>query len=668
MVTSHEEYLKLCKEIWRHNTLYQKGIPEISDKEYDNLYLALETLEKEHPEWCYPGSPTQRVGETISGKFPVVAHLNPMLSLTNTYSPKEVEEFIQRMRKNLEIEHPVFCCELKMDGIAFTAHYKDGLFTQGVTRGDGKQGDDVTTNMRTIRALPLELPIANPPSHIEVRGEVFMPHAVFHTLNQSRAALDLELWANPRNAAAGSLKLLDPKETARRQLSVVFYGVGDSKTLPIKKQSEVHSYLENLGLPILNMWKKCTSTEEIFAFANEVEKARPNFPFDIDGLVIKIDDLNAQDQLGYTNKAPRWAVAYKFAAEQATTRLHSVTIQVGRTGILTPVAELDPVLLAGSTIARATLHNFEDIKRKDIRVGDLVTIEKGGDVIPKVVGVDLSGRSNHSTPLVPPTHCPACGSPVIKSDGEVAVRCPNSNECPEQQYRRLLHFVGKQGMDIDTLGSKVLEQLIQKGFIQKLPDIYRLTPQQLYQLEGFKQKSVDNLLKAIEESKKVSLPRFMMALGINHVGSGMAELLAQQAKSLENLSRMTTEDLLKIHGVGQKVAEAITTYFENPERKEEIIELKNLGVEPIHIVREIKDNTFFQGKTCVITGTLQSMSRQEASQKIKQLGGKVTESVTRKTDFVLAGESPGSKLSKAIELNIQIVDETKFINMLNYTI
>ncbi|MFA6916256.1 MAG: NAD-dependent DNA ligase LigA [Parachlamydiales bacterium] len=661
--TSHTEYLALCKEIWSHNRLYyQQHAPQVSDKEYDRLYALLEQCEKDHPEWIFPGSPTQRVAEGLSGAFPTVAHKSPMLSLSNTYNREEVQDFIQRVKKLLEIPDPVFCCELKMDGIAISAKYENGIFVQGTTRGDGKTGDDVTINMRTIQSLPLQLPMDNPPAILEVRGEVFMPHSVFHQANAAKAAQSEELWANPRNAAAGSLKLLDPKEAARRKLSIVFYGLGNTKGLPVKTQSQVHDFLEKCGLPTLALRNHCKTLEEIFDFARKVADARPTLPFDIDGIVIKLDSLEGQQHLGTTAKAPRWAVAYKFAAEQATTKIHAITVQVGRTGVLTPVAELDPVKLAGSTIARATLHNYDEIKRKDIRVGDLVTIEKGGDVIPKVVGVDLSGRGEHSKPWHMPNECPVCGTAVVQVQGEVAVRCPNTKGCPEQQLRRLFHFVSKGGMDIDTLGEKVLEQLIQKGFVQKLPDIYRLNAEQLFQLEGFKQKSVENLLNAIETSKKVPLTRFLLALGIKHVGEGIAELLAEKSATIQGLSALTTQDLLSIDGIGEKVAESVLSFFADSEHREEIDELLSLGVNPIQETRQIQYNPFFQNKTFVITGTLPTLSRQEAIEAIKSRGGKVTDSVTKKTDCLLAGEAAGSKLNKAQLLGIEIIDEKTFLS------
>lgn len=663
---TYKDYINLCKEIWRHNALYYLyHKPEISDKQFDQLLKRLEAIEKDHPDWVYAGSPSQRVAESLSGSFPVVRHKTPMLSLANTYNKKEVEDFIKRVRKLTNEGDITYCCELKMDGIAVSVTYVNGIFSQGVTRGDGKQGDDITQNLRAIRTLPLQLPVERPPEVLEVRGEVFMPHAVFHALNMQRTAEGEELWANPRNAAAGSMKLLDSKESAKRQLAIVFYGLGDSSNVDIHSQFQVHTYLDDLGLPTLFMRRKCSHVDEIFVFADEVAALRPNLPFDIDGVVIKVDDLSMQQEIGSTAKAPRWAVAYKFAAEQATTRIHAITVQVGRTGVLTPVAELDSVPLAGSTISRATLHNFEEVQRKDIRVGDLVTIEKGGDVIPKVVGVDIAGRPAHSEPFKPPTHCPVCGTPVVKVAGEVAIRCPNIKSCPEQHLRRLLHFVSKSGMDIDTLGEKVMEQLADKGFVQSLPDIFRLKAEQLFQLDGFKEKSVQNLLSAIEKSKKVTLSRFIMALGIKHVGEGTADLLAQHSGSLENLMDITPKELLQIEGIGEKVAESVLNFFADNEHRQEISELKELGITPLHETMQIIESPFFAGKTFVITGTLSSQSRQEAAEAIKLRGGKVSDSVSSKTNYLVAGEAAGSKLAKAQSLGVRVLSEGEFLKTLN---
>jgi DNA ligase (NAD+) len=550
-----------------------------------------------------------------------------------------------------------------MDGIAVSVRYEKGLYVRGVTRGDGKQGDDATINIKTINALPLQLYGRDVPDVLEIRGEVFMTHRAFEESNAQRKLNDEPLWANPRNAAAGSLKLLDPKEASKRQLSIVFYGIAEDSSHKLKSQFETHEYLKSHGLPILPLLAKCHSLDEIWKFAEKVRKARANLPFDIDGIVIKLDNLRDQEQIGATGKNPRWAVAYKFAAEQAVTRIRDITVQVGRTGILTPVAELEPVLLAGSTIARATLHNEEEVQRKDIRVGDTVTIEKGGDVIPKVLDVHLALRPADSHAWKMPDRCPSCGTEVIRHSGEVAVKCPNKH-CTEQKLRILEHFASKSAMDIDGLGERIIEQLVQHGFVTLPSDFYYLTATELLQLEGFKEKSVQNLLAGIEKSKSVTLQRFIMALGISHVGIGTADLLAQKAQDLETLSTMTEDQLLLIDGIGPKVASSVVEFFNDPRNQDEISKLLACGVIPEKLSIKLIKGHAFNDKTFVLTGSMQNYSRTQAASLIKERGGKVTETVSKKTDYVVAGESPGSKYDKAVKLGITILTEEDFSKLL----
>lgn len=662
---THEDYKKLCEEIWYHNKLYyvdQK--PIISDEQFDHLLKKLEAIEQQHPEWISTTSPSQRVGESALG-FKTIEHRIPMLSLANTYSQEEIGEFIQRVQKLTGHQKLTFSCELKMDGVAISASFKQGEFVQGVTRGDGKRGDDITANMKTIEALPLKLYGKNLPDFIEVRGEVFMPHAVFKKLNEEKAAMGEDPWANPRNAAAGSLKLLDPHEVARRRLGIVFYGIAEMSPPEIASQFETHAYLKSLGLPILPFMAKCHTLEDIWQFTEQIRAVRPSLPFDIDGIVIKLDNVKEQNNLGVAGKNPRWAVAYKFAAEQALTTIHAITVQVGRTGVLTPVAELDPVFLAGSTISRATLHNEEEVQRKDIRVGDYVYIEKGGDVIPKVDRVELSKRPLDSHAWRMPTHCPSCGEKVIKVEGEVAVRCPNAENCRDQQLLRLIYFASKPAMDIDNLGEKVVQHLFDKGFIRNPSDIYRLTAEQLYQIPNFKDKSVKNLLEAIQKSKEVSLDKFIMALGIKYVGQGTAEDLAKASGDIHALLSKSYEDLLHIEGVGEKVASAIIEHFHDAHNKSELESLLQLGVKPTwkKMQQRILDHAF-AGKTFVLTGTLHKYKRAEAAEMIKERGGKVTDSVSKKTDYLLVGDDPGSKLDKARELGVQVLNEMQFEQLL----
>jgi DNA ligase (NAD+) len=662
---THQAYEKLCQEIWDHNhRYYSNNNPIISDETFDRLLKQLEAIEKIHPEWISPTSPTQRVNEFITQGFESVPHRVPMLSLANTYSKEEIADFIKRMHKLVEHQQIAFSCELKMDGIAVTAIYEKGAFVRGVTRGDGKKGDDITANMRTIEALPLRLSGDHIPDYLEVRGEVYMPHFVFKRLNETRASSEEGLWANPRNAAAGSLKLLDPREVAKRKLAIVFYSVAEDSSHFLTKQYDVHEFMQKLGLPSLQHHAICYSLDDIWNFAEKVFTQRPQLEYDIDGIVIKVDDLREQKRLGSTGKSPRWAVAYKFAAEQAITRILGITVQIGRTGTLTPVAELDPVFLAGSTIARATLHNEEEVQRKDIRVGDVVIIEKGGDVIPKVVSVDLSQRKGDELPWNMPQACPSCQASVVRVPGEVAVRCPNSEGCPEQQLRRLIYFSGKHAMDIENMGEKVVEQLVLRGFIKTPGDIYRLTENQLYQLEGFKEKSVKNLMTSIDKSRDVTLDRFIMALGIKHIGAETAELLAKKTGNIETLTQMSSEDLVRIDGIGEKVASAIVDYFKNDNNKQEIALLLSLGVKPHQMKTVSFQGHPFADKTFVLTGTLQNYTRSAAAALIKDRAGKVTDSVSKKTDFLVAGESAGSKLDKAQALGVTVLTEDQFSSML----
>ncbi len=662
---SFQDYENLCKEVWRHNCRYfAENAPVITDEAYDHLIAQLKAIEKEHPEWISSSSPTQRVGEILTQGFETVNHAFPMLSLANTYSKEEIEEFIKRMQKHAEHRKLAFSCELKMDGIAISALYQNGVFVRGVTRGDGRSGDDITSNLRTIEALPLRLYGDNVPEILEVRGEVFMKHAVFKQLNEEKLEAGEDLWANPRNAAAGSLKLLNPKEVAKRKLSVVFYGTAENSTITVSSQYIVHDYLKDLGLPILECHARAETLDEVWSFIEKVHKLRTKLSYDIDGVVIKVDELNQQRQLGNTGKNPRWAIAYKFAAEQATTTILGITVQVGRTGTLTPVAELQPVFLAGSTIARATLHNEEEIVRKDIRVGDIAIIEKGGDVIPKVVEIKPEMRTTHSAPWKMPETCPSCGSIVVRIPGEVAVRCQNSEECPEQQLRKIMYFSGKAAMDIENMGEKVIEQLVKRGFVKRPSDIFRLTEEQLYQLEGFKEKSVKNLIASIQKSRDVSLDRFIMALGIKYVGTGTAEMLANKAGNIETLGQLTFDELISIEGVGDKVANSVQEFFADPYNAEEVQYLLANGVAPRHKEVKVYAGHEFNGKIFVLTGTLHGFTRASVATMIKERGGKVSESVSKKTDFVLAGDDPGSKLEKAQSLGVKVLSEKEFEVML----
>jgi len=666
-VPTRSEYLQLVDEIRHHDYLYYVECkPRISDREYDRLFKTLCELEKEHPDWITPNSPTQRAGEAPHEGFKQGIHKVPMLSIDNTYSKEEMESFIERVHKLLEKKAVDFVAELKMDGTAISVRYEKGRLVRALTRGDGKKGDDITANIKTIMSLPLEIEGKKVPEIIELRGEVYMPHRAFEEFNKEKTLAGEELWANPRNAAAGSLKLLDPKEVAKRKLAAVFYGIAEESSGSITTQEKSHEWLEEHGFPGFHKrhWVVCRHSDEIMSFADKIEKERPRLPFDIDGIVVKVNEFRFQDLLGARGRSPRWVIAYKFAAEQATTQILAITVQVGRTGVLTPVAELKPISLAGSTIARATLHNQEEIQRKDIRIGDFVVIEKGGDVIPKVVEVEKKQRTSHCHVWKMPTHCPSCGANVVHSEEEVAVRCPKGWNCQEQKIRRLIFFASKDAMDIEHLGERVVEQLVEKGLVDTYADFYRLTAHDLAKLEGFKEKSIQNLLASIERSRKVPLSRLILALGIKHVGEGIAELLADRAGDLETLSKMPIEELKDIGGIGTIVGNAVVEFFHDVQAKKAIHDLLKVGVEPEVRRRKIHTGHLFNHKTFVLTGTLATYTRDEASELIKERGGKVIGSVSAKTDYLLVGEDAGSKLDKAKALNVTLLTEEKFNKLL----
>jgi DNA ligase (NAD+) len=660
---NHKEYIQLVEEMIEHDKrYYDQAKPAVTDQEYDRKMRQLIAYEQAHPADIDPNSPSQRVAESPTEGFMQRPHLVPMYSLANTYSEEEIGDFVKRVHKLLEKTEVAFCCELKMDGTAISLRYEQGRLVHALTRGNGKVGDDVTANIKTIPSIPLKLS-GNPPEVVEVRGELYLSLATFRALNAAREEEGLEPFANPRNAAAGSLKLLDSREVAKRKLNIVTYGIAEGQSL-VKTQHEVHELLKKWGLPTA-LPRHLTLAQDvagILTFAEKIQEERRGLPFEIDGIVIKVDDLKAQAVLGHTGKIPRFAVAYKFAPEQAYTQIEEITVQVGRTGILTPVAELKPVFLAGSTISRATLHNQDEIKRKDIRVGDWVLIEKGGDVIPKVVEVDLKKRPKDSAPWSMPHRCPICNAGVIHLKDEVAVRCPNSR-CAGQQIRRLIYFASKYAMDIEHMGERVVEQLFEKGLVTRISDIYLLDEKKLSRLEGFKEKSIRNLLDSIDASKKCTLARFLMGLGIKYVGTETAELLAEHVKDLDDLLHTSAEELTEIEGIGEKTAIAIAEFFKEPQNREEIQLLLKHGVQPQRSAKKKIAGHRFDGKVFVLTGALSHFSRDEATALIKERGGKVSGSVSKKTDWVLVGEDPGSKYEKAKELNIKILSEEEFRKM-----
>lgn len=657
-----QRHSALAAEISAHDRAYYiDAAPSISDQDYDKLYRELLDLEAEFPELVTPDSPSQRVGGQALSAFQQVKHAQRMESLDNTYSPEDVGAFVDRVQKALHgssndlfAESTDFTVEPKIDGVAVSVRYENGKFVLGATRGDGTTGDDITENLRTIRSLPMKL--KHPVPVLEARGEVYFPRAGFDRLNAQRLAAGEPAFANPRNAAAGSLKQLDPKLVAKRPLAIVLYGPGQLEGVTCESQLEWLKYLKSQGLPTPEWIKHSRSKEELLAAIEELDKLRATFAYDTDGAVIKVNTLATRASLGSTAKAPRWAIAYKYAAEQAVTRLHAVTFQVGRTGVITPVAELEPTLLAGSTVSRATLHNFDEIKRKDIRIGDLVTIEKAGEVIPAVVKVETDQRTGSEHVIEPPAVCPACQA-TLSWEG-LFLRCTNP-DCSAQIKRKLQHFAHRGAMDIEGLGEALVDQLVEAKLVNDIADLYTLTYDQLLTLERMAEKSANNLIAALSASKSRELWRLIFGLGILHVGAGAARQLEQHFPDLDALAAANVDQLQSIPEIGEIVAASITAYFAKPENRERIEKLRTHGLNFKAPERAPVVDTALRGKTVVITGTL-SQPREHFEEIIRKAGGKVSSSISKKTNYLLAGTEAGSKLTKAQELGVPIIDENAF--------
>jgi len=637
--------------------------PIVTDAEYDLLLNELIALEKENPEFIYPDSPTQRVGGKPLEGFQKVTHTYSMLSLSNAFNEEDLRDFDRKIRQAIGNDYS-YVCELKIDGLAISLKYENGVFVQGATRGDGTVGEDITMNLKTIRSIPLRL---KEPVTIEVRGEAYMPKKSFQNLNMLREENGEEPFANPRNAAAGSLRQLDPKIAASRNLATFIYAIGgDGEVYGIDSHAEMLDYLETLGFPSNKERQLCATIDDVLAFINKWTEERPNLPYEIDGIVVKVNRYAHQDELGFTAKSPRWAIAYKFPAEEVTTKVLDIELTVGRTGVITPTAILEPVLVAGSTVGRASLHNEDLIREKDIRIGDTVIVHKAGDIIPEVVRVILEQRPDDAVPFEMPTECIACGSELVRFEGEVALRCVNPT-CPAQIAEGIKHFVSRNAMNIDGLGEKVVEQLLREGLITDVADLYHLQVEQLTSLERMGEKSATNLVNAIAKSKENSLERLLFGLGIRHVGEKAAKILSEQFETMDQLMIATVEDIQSIHEIGEKMANSIVTYFEKEEVKMLISRLKEVGVNMEYkgkkVQVEIGDNPF-AGKTIVLTGKLEQLTRNEAKAKIEALGGIVTGSVSKKTDLVIAGADAGSKLTKATELGIEVWDENRLIEQL----
>ena len=655
---------RLRDEIRRHEHLYYvRSRPEISDQEYDALDRELRDLEAQFPDLVTPDSPTQRVGERPSEEFPSYAHRVPMLSLDNTYSAEELQEFEERIFRAVGKREIAYTAELKIDGLSMSLHYEGGKLVRGVTRGDGVRGDDVTPNARAIRAIPLVLQGKGVPSELEARGEVYLPRSRFEAINREREESEEEPFANPRNAAAGTMKSLDARVVAKRGLDVFLYAIAHVKGAPPRSQWEALEALRSWGLRTNPNSRRCQGLGEVLAFIEEWRERRASLEYEIDGVVIKVDDFALQQELGFTSKFPRWAIAYKYPAMQAATTVAAIEVQVGRTGKLTPVAHLAPVALAGATVSRATLHNEEEIARKDVRVGDTVLIERGGEVIPKVVRVVEEKRPKGARPWSPPERCPVCGTPAVKPEGEVDRRCPNAS-CPAQLEERLKHFAGRKAMDIEGLGDAIVRQLVEKGMVRDFADLYGLSLDELGPLLAPKSKTKDflgarNLLDGIEKSRSRELRRLLFGLGIRFVGERAATLLARHFRGLAALAEAPVEEIQAIHEIGPVVAESVHAWFRDPANQRLVKRLKEAGLR-FDEGEAAPGSLSLQGMQLVLTGTLDSMTRDEAKAAIEARGGRVTSSVSKKTSYVVAGKEAGSKLDKAKELGVPTLDEAGF--------
>lgn len=652
---------ELRQDLDKWNTAYNDADqPLVEDQVFDKAYAELVALETEFPELVTADSITQRVGGSVSTGFSKVTHDSPMLSLGNAFNREDLEAFDTRIRKLTET--PIeYMCELKIDGLAISLKYENGRLIQGATRGDGRIGEEITANLKTVKSIPHMLA---KPLTIEVRGECYMPKQSFAELNRVREENGHEVFANPRNAAAGSLRQLDTKVVAQRHLSTFLYSVADIGTLPATTQSKALDELDLLGLKTNHERRICHSIEEVWAYIEEFQEKRPTLDYEIDGIVIKVNDFSAQRELGFTVKAPRWAIAYKFPAEEAETVVNEIEWTIGRTGVVTPTALMTPVRLAGTTVARASLHNMDLIRERDIRLGDTVMIHKAGDIIPEVTRVILDKRLPESLPYEAPTTCPVCESELVHLDEEVALRCINPM-CPAQIKEGLSHFVSRNAMNIDGLGPRVIEQMYDKELVRDVADLYSLTEEQLLTLDKIKEKSAQNLLTAIAKSKENSLEKLLFGLGIRHVGAKAGQILAEKFKTIDRVMTATVEEVTQIDSLGDIIADSLVTYFEKEEVHQLIAELREAGVNLTYLGVTADDLAEvvspFKDKTVVLTGSLTHFNRNEAKARIEALGGKVTGSVSKKTDIVVAGEEAGSKLTKAQELSIDVWNEAEMV-------
>ena len=670
MSTNVEKRIEELRELIRQYdySYYVLAEPKVQDEVYDKLYKELEKLEQENPELVTADSPTQRVGSDLTKEFKPVEHRIPMLSLSNTYSQEELFDFDRRVKEGIgnpkEVE---YVTELKIDGVSVSIRYENGNLITAATRGDGTVGEEITNNVKTIRSIPLKLHKLNKSeydlSNIEVRGEIFMEVEAFKKFNEEREEKGEKTFANPRNSTAGTLKLQDPKLVAQRPLDMFSYFLFLENDV-VEYQSESLEILKKLGMKVNPNYKKCRNIDEVLEFCRKWEEERGTLPYEIDGVVIKVNSTKFQRNLGSIAKSPRWAVAYKFKAKQAETKLNEIFWQVGRTGTLTPVADLEPVFLAGSTISRATLHNIEEIERKDIRNGDIVVIEKGGDVIPKVVKVLTGRRDKNSKKTIAPKTCPVCGSKLFKPDGEVAIYCEN-NVCPAQMKGRIEHFAARGAMDIEGLGKSIVDKFVDLKFLESYADIYDLHKhkKELVELEGFGELSINNLLSSIEESKRRPFEKVLFALGIRFVGAGAAQKLAKHFKNIDNLIKASAEDIEEVHEIGPSISTSVKKFFSTSENLEGVNRLKKAGVQ-FEIEDTGESSEALRGLTFVITGTLEKFTRDEAKEMILKQGGKATGSVSKNTSYLVVGENPGSKLEKAEKLGVKVLTEDEFLSLI----
>lgn len=651
-------YEELKKQIEYHSDrYYNQDDPEISDFEYDMLMLELKNIEKEHPEFITKDSPTQHVGGKTDSHFAAVTHKVPLQSLQDVFSTADVIAFEERINKT--VTSPSYVVETKIDGLSVSLEYEKGIFIRGATRGDGLVGEDVTLNLKTIKNIPHKL---TKDVDIIVRGEVFMPKKDFEKLNEEREVLGEKLFANPRNAAAGSLRQLDPKITAERNLDIYIFNVQKSDDIKFTSHYESLNYMKELGFNVNPYVKKCNNIKEVLSAIDEIGNKRGELTFDIDGAVVKVDNLVQREEIGVTTKTPKWAVAYKYPPEKKETKVLDIVVQVGRTGAITPMAILEPVRVAGSVISKTTLHNEDFVKEKDIRIGDKVLIQKAGDVIPEVVEVLKEKRNGTEKEFQMPKTCPVCGAEAVREDGEAVTRCTGI-ECPAMLFRSLIHFVSRDAMDIDGMGPAIIEQLLDKKLVENIADIYSLKYEDLLSLERMGDKSAKNLLNAIEKSKENSLEKLLNSFGIRHIGLKSAKILAKKYNNIEEIMNASYEELCGINEIGEIMAESIVKFFESKQTKDLIERLKQNGVNMESKMEKSQDERF-AGKIFVLTGTLPTLSRNEASEIIEKFGGKTSGSVSKKTSFVLAGEEAGSKLKKAEELGIPIITEAEFLEMI----